>query len=127
MGVPARAATGMRVSVAAPSPETQAVLTDIVLERHRQIMLHGHNEDTPDGTGPSVEWCNAMGAAAHMEQALRRDYDRHAASGEPLTWMHFLREEFAEAMQEDDPAKLYTELSQVAAVAVSWMEKIRQR
>lgn len=127
MGVPARRETGFRVPVSPPSDQTQSVLCDVVMERHRQIHLHGHNEDTPDGTGPDVQWATAMGSAAFVEQALREDYEDHASQGQPLTWMHFLREEFAEAMQEDDPQLLYTELIQVAAVAVSWAEKIRQR
>lgn len=133
MGVPARLDTGMRVPVSAPTDETANVLVDIVLERHRQIHLHGHNENTPDGTGPDVCWLDTpdpyLGhrGAADIEKELRRAYEMHVRRGEPLTFMHFLREEFAEAMLEDDPAKLYTELSQVAAVAVSWMEKIRQR
>lgn len=143
MGVPAPAATGIKVSVAAPSPETQAVLTDIVLERHRQIKLHGHNEDTLDGTGPDVRWalglavdidgtlhadtCPATYGATALEEMIRARYDRRAAQGQPLTWVDFLLEEMAEAFKEEDPAKLYTELSQVGAVVVSWMEKIRQR
>lgn len=133
MGVPARQDTGIRVPVSPPSPQTADVFTDIVLERHRQIHLHGHNEDTPDGTGPDVCWLDTpdpyLGhrGAADIEKDLRLAYETHARSGQPITWMHLLREEFAEAMLEDDPTKLYTELVQVAAVAVSWAEKIRQR
>lgn len=133
MGVPARRETGMRVPVSPPSTHTQSVLCDVVLERHRQIALHGHNEDTPDGTGPDAIWLDTSDpylghrGAADIEKALRRSYEAKARSGEPLTWLDFLREEFAEAVCEDDPQKLYTELVQVAAVAISWCEKIRQR
>ena len=110
-----------------PTPTTRDVLHDVVAERHRQIELWGHNTDTPDGTGPNVLWASASGTAGFVEVAFREEYNDHAKSGEPLTWMHFLREEFAEAMQESDPDRLYTELIEVAAVAVSWCEKLRTR
>jgi hypothetical protein len=127
MGVPARQDTGIRVPVSAPTSETANVLTDVVLRRHQQIAQWGHNDTMPDGTGPDVHWSPAMGSATFMEEAYREDYTQHAQSGQPLTWMHILREEVAELFCEDDPAKLYTELMDVAAVAVSWAEKIRQR
>ena len=138
MGTRTEGETGTQVPVSPPTPHTAHVLTDVVLERHRQIHLYGHNEDTPDGTGPSVCWAepiidcarSAYSGPMHatvLEDIIREDYELHTKAGEQLTWMHFLREEFAEAMQESDPAKLYTELVQVAAVAISWAEKIRQR
>jgi hypothetical protein len=140
MGVPARRETGMRVPVSPPSEQTQQVLCDVVLERHRQVHLWGHNEDTADGTGPDVRWakgiaaahdslapCPAAHTAAALEEMIRARYDAKVQQGQPLTWVDFLLEEMAEAFKEDDPQKLYTELVQVAAVAVSWCEKIRQR
>ena len=41
--------------------------------------------------------------------------------------MHLVREEVAEAFAESDPARLREELIQVAALAVSWVEKIDAR
>jgi hypothetical protein len=43
------------------------------------------------------------------------------------TWKHILREEFLEAMAEEDPEQLREELVQVAAVAVAWIEAIDRR
>jgi hypothetical protein len=118
---------GTRVPVSPPSEFTGDVLTDVVLERHRQIRLWGHNEDTPDGTGPGVRWARAMGTAELVEKSIREMYDDKVRNGGALTWVDFLLEEVAEAFKEDDPEKLYSELVQVAAVAVSWCEKLRQR
>lgn len=118
--------TGTHVPVSAPSPHTADVLTDVVLERHRQIRLWGHNEHTPNGTGPDDMWLTpyTFSGAAAVEETLRLDYDQHIGE---RTFMHYLREEFAEAMKCDDPTELYAELTQVAAVAVSWCEKLRAR
>lgn len=133
MGVPARRETGFRVPVSPPTDQTQSVLCDVVMERHRQVHLWGHNEDVADGTGPDVTWLATedryLGdrGAADIEKDLRRAYEAKVQAGEPLTWLDFLREEVAEAFLEDDPQRLYTELVQVAAVAISWCEKIRQR
>lgn len=123
----------MRVPVSPPTDETANVLTDVVLRRHQQIAQYGHNETMEDGTGPDVCWLDTADpyvghrGATDIEKDLRLAYEAHARSGQPLTWMHILREEFAEAMCEDDPARLYSELADVVAVGVSWMEKIRQR
>jgi hypothetical protein len=46
-----------------------------------------------------------------------------AAHGE-VTWLDILLEEVAEAFAESDLVKLRTELIQVAAVAVRWVEAI---
>lgn len=43
------------------------------------------------------------------------------------TWQTILLEEVYEAMSEKDPAKLRTELIQVAAVAMTWVEAIDRR
>lgn len=122
--------TGTRVPVSPPSEFTSHVLTDVVLRRHEQVRLYGHNEDTPDGTGPDVHWlprAYSDPGATRLEALIREDYDRHVQSGQPLSWMHLLREEFAEAMCAGTVDELYNELVDVAAVAVSWCEKIRQR
>jgi hypothetical protein len=146
MGVPARTATGsMRVPVAAPTDETENVLADLALRRHAQIQQWGHNETMDDGTGPDVRWaigmavdssgtlhadtCPATYGAVALEEMVRTRYDRKVQRGgvEALTWVDILLEEMTEAFCEDDPAKLYSELADVGAVVISWMEKIRQR
>ena len=145
MGVPARVDTGMRVPVSAPTSETANVLTDLVLRRHAQIQQWGHNETMSDGTGPDVRWavglavdssgtlhadtCPATYGAQALEEMVRTRYDRKVQRDgvEALTWVDILLEEVTEAFVEDDPAKLYSELADVGAVVVSWMEKIRQR
>lgn len=80
-----------------------------------------------DGTGPDIEWLENSKPARHIEEDLRRAYDKQRARGIPPTWMELLREEVSEAFCEDDPVRLREELVQVAAVAVSWVEDIDTR
>jgi hypothetical protein len=129
MGVPARRDTGIRVPVSPPTDETVHVLTDVVLRRHQQIAQWGHNENMSDGTGPDVPWLGPNSNATEIEAGIREAYDRkvQAEGVGALTWVDILLEEMCEAFMEDDPAKLYSELADVVAVGVSWMEKIRQR
>lgn len=103
---------------------TKAVLREIGDERGRQDEKFGPIQDIPDGTG--------AGRMAYMQQddaealsVARHMNDLHA--GNYATWESVLREEFLEAMTEDDPVKLRTELVQVAAVAVKWVEHIDRR
>lgn len=98
-------------------------------ERARQFKLHGSNLENRSGTGPDVRWATALagytGAPAEILQTvLRRDYEGTEAEGEKVTWLQILLEEFAEVAEQSDPARLLEELVQVAAVAVSWAEKI---
>lgn len=107
----------------------QQILGEIHRERERQISRYGLNEDITDGTGPEVLWLGHTHAylsalpAHKIEQAFRREYDRH----ETPTWMHLVREEVAEAFMEADPVRLEEELIQVAALCVSWVESLRAR
>lgn len=135
----------MRIPVSPPTDETVNVLTDVVLRRHQQVAQWGHNETMPDGTGPDVRWalglavdssgtlhadtCPATYGAQALEEMVRTRYDRKVQRDgvDALTWVDILLEEMTEAFCEDDPAKLYSELADVVAVGVSWMEKIRQR
>ena len=105
------------------------VLQDVLAERTRQVARYGFNEDLEDGTGPATRWLGPFTglSAADIERDLRADYeDWEDTEGKP-TWVHLLREELAEAFMEDDPAKLYAEVIQVAALAVSWCERMRSR
>jgi hypothetical protein len=108
---------------------TAEVLQLVRLERQRQFARYGSNEDLEDGTGPDVRWLGPFtGApAVVIEAELRRDYeDYQEETGNP-TWVHLIREEVAEAFTETDPDLLVEELIQVAALCVSWVEKIQAR
>lgn len=87
-------------------------------EREAQDRKWGE-QNHPDGTGPD-------GNRAAMA-ALARATCQEAAERGAVTWHHILREEVYEALAEDDPAKLRTELIQVAAVAQAWAEAIDRR
>ena len=91
-----------------------AVLHDVQRERDAQHAKWGE-QNWPDGTGSDFQ----KGGA---EWAKRRT-DEAAVDGS-LTYEHILTEEFFEALAESDKSKLRTELIQVAAVAVAWVEKL---
>lgn len=108
---------------------TVAVLEEVFQERNRQVAQYGHNETLEDGTGPHAYWLRNTSTALHrlnnteIEKVFRAEYDEQ----DQITWMHLIREEVAEAFAESDPDKLSAELVQVAALCVSWVEKIRKR
>lgn len=113
--------------------QTVGVLADVAEERAQQFARYGTNEDVPDGTGPEVEWIPLLTQndtldfdATSIEVDFRADYEQVDAAGQ-LTFMHLVREEIAEAFAESDPQRLREELIQVAALAVSWVEKIDAR
>lgn len=89
---------------------------DIVRERLRQLDKWGPQEH-PDGTGEHL---------AQFADKMRAAADRAAAEGK-ITWRDILAEETFEAFAESDPARLRSELVQVAAVAVAWIEDIDNR
>ena len=108
---------------------TVQVLQKVWGERSRQFQLHGDNREQESGTGPEVPWAAPLagftGAGAQrLESALRRGYNGVEAGGKLVTWLEILREEFAEVAAENDTKRLAEELVQVAAVAVSWAEKL---
>ena len=108
---------------------TLAVLDEIRAERARQFAKYGTNEDLQDGTGENwLEPLVAIGVdAAHIESVLRFDYEVYEKTRGTITWMHLVREEVAEAFAEMDPTRLREEVLQVAALCVSWIEKIDAR
>lgn len=61
-----------------------------------------------------------------ISNVARQTTDLHARTGQ-LTWKDILNEEFYEAMAEEEPVKLRTELIQVSAVAAAWAEAIDRR
>jgi hypothetical protein len=112
---------------------TIAVLENVFEERLRQVERYGHNETLEDGTGPMESWIprsltvDPYVSAEKTELAFRKDYEQHERVMGAPTWMHLVREEIAEAFMETDPDRLEAELTQVAALCVSWVEKIRAR
>lgn len=104
------------------------VIEEVIAECARQQVLHGQdNETNQDGTGPGVIWVPLAAAgtsATRTEIVFRRDYE---AVPKP-TWMHLVREELAEAFMEDpEGEELDTELTQTAALIVSWLTQRRRR
>ena len=93
-------------------------IAEVHAERLRQDAKWGE-QNHPDGT--SDHWL----ARANAETAQTRANEK--AFRDELTWLDILREEVEEAAAEVDPAKLRTELIQVAAVAVAWVEAIDRR
>lgn len=112
----------------ATSPErTREVLERVFRERQAQEARYGtENLTTQSGTGPETRWlCPFTVAPADaIQKWLRRDYEKHEVDA-PVTWMHLVREEIAEAFQEEDPERLAEELIQVAALCVSWVERLQ--
>ena len=105
---------------------TRAVLSLVFDERQAQEVRYGSvNETTQSGSGPNARWLlpYTSESAAQIQQVLRNDYEEFEDEG-PVTWLHLVREEVAEAFQESDPTLLAQELIQVAALCVSWVERL---
>ena len=100
-----------------------AVLAEVMDERKRQHTRWGE-QNMEDGTGPDLFWDSDHDTAAQSVSAWHQYNTEHAGS---LTYRDVLLEEVAEAMAEDDPARLRAELVHVAAVAVQWIEAIDRR
>lgn len=106
---------------------TRAVLDLVLAERQAQEARYGHaNEVLEDGTGPGTTWLLPLTAASakQVQSAFRMNYEEFEFDTGAPTWMHLVREEVAEAFQEDDPDRLAEELIQVAALCVSWVERL---
>jgi hypothetical protein len=91
---------------------------------------YGHvNDGLENGTGPEVRWVpiHSVATATEVQAAFRQDYEIFEGEHGLPTWMHLVREEVAEAFQEDDPQRLEEELIQVAALCVSWVERLRKK
>lgn len=106
---------------------TRAVLDLVLEERKAQEARYGEaNTKLESGTGPSFSWLlpYTQASASRIQEQLRADYeDFEEETGQP-TWAHLVREEVAEAFQEADPERLAEELIQVAALCVSWVERL---
>ncbi len=106
---------------------TRAVL-DLVLEERvaQEARYGGANLTIVSGSGPEVRWLAPVSGlgATELQKVLRRDYEEFEDETGAPTWVHLVREEIAEVFQEDDPARLAEELIQVAALCVSWAERL---
>ncbi len=99
------------------------VLHEIAWERRKQDEKWGeqNHPDFPD----EIDFFFYFDLPA--VQSVKDDCARNHLHGTD-DWATILLEEFVEAMDEqDDPAKLRTELIQVAAVCVAWVEAIDRR
>lgn len=129
-GTPRRCAIhGGYLGTHAEGCQTVNVLSDVRAERARQFAQYGSNSDLLDGTGPQVEWLGNLSEvpADAIERGLREAYESHEREFGAPTFRHLVLEEIAEAFQENNPVRLRAELLQVAALAVSWIEKIDAR
>lgn len=107
----------------------RAVLDLVLAERVSQEARYGHvNHLLDNGTGPETRWLGPFTglSAEDIQVVLRRDYEDWEENAGLPTWAHLVREEVAEAFQEADPARLAAELIQVAALCVSWVERLPQ-
>lgn len=106
--------------------QTVRVLKDVRAERARQFARYGTNEDLDFGTGPETRWLQPISyrSASLIAEQLRGAYEEYEEETGKPTWVHLVLEEMAETFMEADPEKLRAELIQVAALAVSWVEKI---
>ena len=112
--------------------DTTAVLNEVSAERRRQNVKWGE-QNHPNGTGPETYALGEMDCMTYMELGEAGSVelaavatlatDKNARRG-TVTWKDILLEEIFEALAEDDPAKLRTELIQCAAVATQWVEAI---
>lgn len=95
-------------------------------ERHHQHAKWGE-QNHPNGTAPGELWpgifSRTMLDAARIAK-IQVDLDCRRGEG---TYAGILLEEVFEALAEEDPARLRSELIQVAAVAVAWIEKLERQ
>ncbi|MFF2123510.1 hypothetical protein ACFVXH_39900 [Kitasatospora sp. NPDC058184] len=99
------------------TPGTAGFAEELDAERTRQIARWG-DQRHPDGTG-------GPGTRQQADQA--RAHCQHLADTGGIDWRSILLEEVHEALAESDPAKLRTELVQVAAVCAAWVSDIDRR
>lgn len=92
-------------------------MVEVDTERQRQLAKWG-DQHHPDGTG----WQKFGETAQRWKDACD---EAHAAGS--TTWAPILLEEVFEALEEDDPVKLRTELVQCAAVIQAWISDIDSR
>lgn len=111
------------------------IAQDVLNERVLQDLKWGE-QNHPDGTAPLRHPLYATDEyiSGPIIQALAEDLATAAKTATnsrlndgSVTWADVLLEEVFEALAEDDPEKLRTELIQVAAVAQQWVGAIDRR
>lgn len=104
-----------------PAPTLLHIINELVKERDRQDEMWGQ-QDHPNrhgNTGPHFSF-------AELLEDSRALNEQNVAKGEN-NWTDILLEEVFEALSEPNQSNLRTELIQVAAVAVAWVEAIDRR
>lgn len=98
------------------------ILLEIAAERSLQETVWGE-QNHPNGTGPDTRLLGNLPVYGRLRDQCKTRTDTNTAAG-TVTFADILLEEVFEALAEADPAKLRTELVQVAAVAAQWVEAI---
>lgn len=108
-------------------PES-TIFSDIAAERTRQDEKWGPPAALPNGTGPNELCAVDLSGQPYkrVRDALQQMTDEAMVSGEN-TFANTLLEEVYEALAEEAPDRLRTELVQVAAVAVKWISVLDRR
>lgn len=101
------------------------ILESVLAERRAQHSKWGE-QNHPDGTGPQTTPLGHRHVASDLALSAKLSTDRATRQG-VLTWVDILLEEVFEALAEDDPDELRSELIQIAAVAVAWVGAIDRR
>lgn len=102
--------------------QTDDVLHEVHAERERQHGIFG-DQDLPDTAQYSHPRSTEYATTADTWKANNAS----RILNDRLAWDGLLLEEVYEALAESDPAALRTELIQVAALAVAWVEAIDRR
>jgi hypothetical protein len=92
------------------------IFDSVNTERDRQEAKWGA-QSWPNGTTSEYNY---------IAEAYKETCDKNTRDGF-LSWHDILLEEVFEAMSEENPDALETELVQVIAVAVNWVEDIRRK
>jgi hypothetical protein len=103
-------------------------LVDTIAEINRQNRKWGE-QNHPDGTGPRSYPLHGISGLFHAETIRdeTRELTGYAFNHGFGTWADILREEFFEALAEEDLVRLRTELLQVAGVAIQWAAAVGRR
>ena len=102
------------------TPGVAQHMVEVDNERQAQLAKWGEQHH-PDGTGPRVP--AVVGALCYADEAAHRARlaCQSAANNGKTTWRLIFAEEVLEALAEEDPAALRTELIQCAAVIQAWL------
>lgn len=104
---------------------TRGVLYEVLQERHRQNEKWGEQNHPDFNEAELTDYAKMV--AGHEADSARAECQRFADLGQ-CSFNLILREEVMEAAAErTDPQALRTELVQVAAVAVQWVEVLDRR